>query len=107
MNKRYSSLDPCACQKLDPTILIVKSAEDRLSNELAEPFDRPTVWRILVQGQMCSAFVVIGGVSHNDPAQMAFTDDNGMIEALSADRADQSLHMPVIGYVSGGAPLSC
>jgi hypothetical protein len=72
----------------------MKSAEDRLSNELAAPLDRPTVWRILVQGQMCPAFVVIGGVSRNDPAQMAFAEDNGMIEALSADRADQSLPCP-------------
>ena len=55
----------------------MKSAEDRLSNELAEPLDRPTVWRILVQGQMCSAFVVIGDVSRNDPAQMAFAEDDG------------------------------
>jgi len=74
----------------------MKSAEDRLSNELAEPLDRPTVWRILVQGQMCPALVVIGGVGRNDPTQMAFAEDNGMIEALSADRADQSLHMPVL-----------
>ena len=75
---------------------MVKSTKDWPRSELAEPLDRPTVWRILVQGQMCPAFVVIGGVSRNDPAQMAFAEDNGMIEALSADRADQSLHMPVL-----------
>ena len=38
----------CAYQKLDPTILMMKSAEDRLSNKLAEPVDRPTARRILV-----------------------------------------------------------
>ena len=38
---------------------MIKFAEDRLSNKLAEPVDRPTVRRILVQRQMCSAFVVI------------------------------------------------
>jgi len=41
-------VDTCACQKLDPTILMMKSAEDRLSSELAEPLDRPTAWRVLV-----------------------------------------------------------
>lgn len=30
-----------------------------------------------------------------DPAQMAFADDNGIIEAFPADRADQSLPMAV------------
>jgi hypothetical protein len=48
---------------------MVKSAEDRPNNELAEPLDRPMARRILVQGQMCSAFVVIAGVGRNDPAQ--------------------------------------
>jgi hypothetical protein len=44
------ALGPCACQKLDPTILMMKSAKDRLSNELAEPVDRPMGRRILAQG---------------------------------------------------------
>jgi hypothetical protein len=38
----------CACRKLDPPVLMMKSAEDRLSSELAEPLDRPTAWRVLV-----------------------------------------------------------
>ena len=87
---------PCACQKLDPTILMMKSAKDRLSNKLAEPVDRPMVRRIFVQGQMCSAFVVIAGVGRKDQAQMALAEDDGMIEALPADRADQSLRMPIL-----------
>ena len=38
---------------------------------------------------------------------MALAEDDDMIEAFPSDRADQSFRMPVIGYVSGGAPLSC
>ena len=60
----------CACQKLDPTILMMKSAKDRLSNELAEPVDRPMIRRIFVQGQMCSAFVVQQG--SRTPTGLAF-----------------------------------
>ena len=41
----------CAYQKLYPTILMMKSAEDRPSNELAEPLDRPMAQGILPQGQ--------------------------------------------------------
>jgi hypothetical protein len=40
------------------------------SNELAEPLDRPTTRRILVQGQVRSQVVVIA-VSRKDSAQMA------------------------------------
>jgi hypothetical protein len=68
----------CSCgayQKLNPTILMMKSAEDRPSNELAKPLGRPTARRILVQRQVRSAFVVIAGVGLSDPAQMALAED--------------------------------
>jgi len=32
----------CACQLRHPAAFVTKSAEDRLSSELAEPLDRPT-----------------------------------------------------------------
>jgi hypothetical protein len=56
---------------------------------------------------MHSEFVVVAGVARKDPAQMALAEDDDVIEAFPADRADQSLHMPVIGYVSRGALTSC
>jgi hypothetical protein len=87
---------PCAYQKLNPTILMMKSAEDRPSNELSKPLDRPTARRILVQRQVRSAFVVIAGVGRSDPPQMALAEDNRMIKALPADRADQSFRIPVL-----------
>ena len=89
-------LNRCAYQKPNPTILMMKSAEDRPSNELAKPLDRPPARQILVQRQVRSAFVVIAGVGRSDPAQMALAEDNGMIKALPADRADQSFRMPVL-----------
>jgi len=85
----------CAYRKLDPTILMMKSAEDRLRNKLTVQLNRPIGRRILVQRQMCSAFVVIAGVGRKDPAQMGFTEDDDVIEAFTADRADQSLRMTV------------
>ena len=75
---------------------MMKSAEDRLTGELAEPLDWPMARRILTQGQMRSNSVVIAGVGRSDPAQMALAEDNRMIKALPADRADQSLRMPVL-----------
>ena len=69
---------------------MVQPAEDRPSNELAEPLDWPTAWRILVQGQVRPQFVVIRGVARKDPAQMGLAEDDDVIEAFPADRADQS-----------------
>jgi hypothetical protein len=65
------SCNGCPYRELYPAILMMKSAEDRLSSELAEPLDRPIARRILVQRQMRSKFVVIAGVGRKDPAQMA------------------------------------
>src|SRR4051794_2239978 len=88
-----SSITPCACRKLDPAIMMMKAAEDRLSSELTEPLDRPMARRFLIQGQMRSDSVVIAGVGRKDSTQMGVAEDDDVIEAFAADRADQSLRM--------------
>jgi hypothetical protein len=88
--------DGCACRKLDPAVLMMKAAEDRLSSELAEPSNRPMARRILVQGQMRSKLVVVAGVRRKDLAQMGLAEDDDVIEAFPPDRADQSLRMTVL-----------
>ena len=75
---------------------MMKSAENRPGSELAEPLDRPMVRRILIQGQMRSEFVVIACVGGKDSPQVGPAEDDDVIEAFSADRADQSLRMPVL-----------
>src|SRR3982074_1774710 len=45
---------------------------------------------------MRSDSVVIAGVGRKDPAQMGVAEDDDVIEAFPADRADQSLRMPVL-----------
>ena len=86
----------CPFRKLHPAICMMKSAEDRLSGGLAEPLDRPMDRRILVQGQVCAELVVIADVGRKDSAQMCLTKDDDVIEAFAADRADQSLRIPVL-----------
>jgi hypothetical protein len=75
---------------------MMKSAEDRLSRELAEPLDLPMDRRILSQRQMRSEFVVVAGVAGKDPAQMSLAEDDDLIEVFPADRTDQSLRMPIL-----------
>ena len=81
---------------LRPAILMVKPAQDGLSSELAEPLHLSTARRILAQGQMRSEFVVITGVGRKDAAQVGLAEDDDMIEAFPADRANQSFRMPVL-----------
>ena len=82
---------------------MMKSAENRPRAELAVSLDQPAARRILVQRQVRSEFVVIGGVGREDPAQMGLAEDDDVIEAFPADRTDQSLRMPVLCQGDRGA----
>ena len=75
---------------------MMKCAEDRSGRDLPVRLDRPMAWRIFVQRQMRPEFVVIAGVCRKDPPQMGLAKDDDVIEAFAADRADQSLHLPVL-----------
>ena len=75
---------------------MMKAAEDRLSGELAEPSDRPMARCILVERQMRSEIIVIKGIGSKNPAQMCLAENDDVIEAFAADRADQSLRMHVL-----------
>ena len=41
-------------------------------------------------------FIVIAGVGRKDPAQTGLAEDDDVIEAFTADRANQSLRMPIL-----------
>jgi hypothetical protein len=56
----------------------------------------PMARRILDQARICLESVVIAGVGRKDPAQMSVAKDDDVIEAFPADRADQSLRMPIL-----------
>ena len=83
-------------KKLYSAVLMMKSAEDRPRCYLAIPVDRPMDRRIFFQGQVRSSFVVIAGVGRKNLAQMGFAEDDDVIEAFSADRADQPFRVPVL-----------
>jgi hypothetical protein len=63
---------------------MMKSAEDRLSSELAEPLDRSRGWRILAQRQMRSEPVVIARVGRKDSAQMGVHTENLIRAGMSS-----------------------
>jgi hypothetical protein len=86
----------CACRKLHPAIFVVEPTENRPYDDLAEPLDRPMQRRIFVQGRVRPDVIIVGSVCHEVPVQMGLAGDDDVIEALPADRADQSLRMPIL-----------
>src|SRR5262249_43092277 len=53
-------------------------------------FDLSWKWRVPLQGPMRARIVIIVQVFPQDSAQLVFTDDDQMIETLSANRADDA-----------------
>ena len=64
---------------------MMKPTQDLRRDHLTEPFDRSMGWRILVQRQMRSRFVVIGSIGFEDAAQMVFASDHHVVQALATD----------------------
>jgi hypothetical protein len=86
----------CPYRGLHPAVLMVKPAEDGPRSDLAGPMNGTTERRVLGEGEVRPEVIVIVGIRRKDPAQMGFTKDDDVIEAFPADRADQSLRMPIL-----------
>jgi hypothetical protein len=65
------------------------------------PFDGPDVWRILVERQMRASPMVVREVARQDATQVAFAQDEDVIQALAPDRADEPLHEGVLPRAGG------
>src|SRR5947209_6476968 len=53
--------------------------------------DGPAVGRILVEREMRASPVIVGEVAGQDAAQVAFAENQNVIQTLAADRADEPL----------------
>ena len=54
---------------------------------------RSRFWRILAQGQVSSRSMIVVGVETESLPERGFVEDHHVIEALTADRADQAFHV--------------
>ena len=84
------------CRKLDPAVLVMKSAEDRSSNDVTEALGRSRQRGVLRQSEVRSNLVIVGRIGVEGAAQVALAQDDDVIETFPADRADQSLRMTVL-----------
>jgi hypothetical protein len=78
-----------------PAEIYIRSIDDEVRRGSAT-LNRAMGWRVLVQGQMRSKFVVVVGVGGKDSTQVGVAKDDDMVEAFPAYRANQSLRMPVL-----------
>ena len=58
--------------------------------------DGPAVGRILVEREMRASPVIVGEVAGQDAAQVAFAENQNVIQTLAADRADEPLREGIL-----------
>ena len=68
--------------------------------------DGPDVRRILVERKMRASPVIVGEVAGQDAAQVAFAENQDVIQTLASDRADESLGERILPGVGGAVRTS-
>jgi hypothetical protein len=93
----------CPYREQYPAVFMMKSAKNRSCRDLPKPLSRTTERRVLAESEVRPGVIIKGGVGRKDPAQMGLAKDDDMIETFAADRANQSLRMPILP----GRPCGC
>src|SRR5246127_4600579 len=95
------------CTKnLNPSVLMMKSAQDSVRTYDAGSLNRTRNRRIFVQGSMRSDEVVIIGVRFQSPAQMLLAEDDEVIQTLTPDRSYSRSAKPFCQGEAGEMGLS-
>src|SRR4029077_16631130 len=56
---------------------------------------------ILLEREVRTDPVIVGGISRQDPAQMRFAEHHDMVKAFTSDRADEAFDMAVLPRRAG------
>jgi hypothetical protein len=51
---------------------------------------------VLVQRSMGPRLIIVGSIGAYDPAQVRFTEHDDVVQALPADRANESLNVSIL-----------
>jgi hypothetical protein len=85
--------------------MVMQSAEDRQGYNSSGRMDGSGDRSVLDKGQMRSSDVVVFRIRAEHMAQMSLPEDEDVIKALPADRADQPFGMAVLPRPSSGSRL--
>jgi hypothetical protein len=75
--------------KIHPAVLMMESGENQPRGDATALLNGQTTRRIFVQRQMRSVFVLVANVGTKNSTQVGVTEDDNVIGAFPADRANQ------------------
>ena len=85
---------------------MVKSAKDRIRNNVSEPLDRTCAGRVLPKRDVSSHFIIIDGIFRKNSPKVLCVEYHQMVKTFVSDRPDQALNISVLpGRVERGGPI--
>ena len=104
---QFARLKPVSTENLNPYIMVMKPAQDWAGTDGSSPLNGARDRRIFVQRPVRSDVVVIASIGSQDPAQMFLAQDDKMVQALPADRANEPFNVSVLpGRSKRNRPIS-
>jgi hypothetical protein len=70
---------PCPCRKSNANVVMMQPAEDGPRFDAPDSVNWPPHRRILVQGQVCSAPIVVARVTAQQVEKMALSQDDHVV----------------------------
>ena len=92
---KATSIRVCT-ENLDPDVMVMQSAEERIGANAADPLNWARDRRIFVQRSVRSRLIIVRGVFAQDPAQVRLAQEDNMVDALATDRSGQSFGEAVL-----------
>ena len=96
----HNSACHCPFRKLNPAVLMVKSAQNVASDDAAAALNGSAMWGIFLQAEMGPCRVVIRSVFLQDAPKMGLAPHDHVVKTLTSDRADCALDMSVLPWRS-------
>ena len=92
--------ETCLFRKLNPTVLMMKSAQDVAGDDAAAALNRSAMWGIFLQTEMGPCRVVIRSVFLQHTSKMGLAPHDHVVKTLTSDRADCALDISVLPWRS-------
>ena len=86
----------CPCRKSNANVVMMQAAEDGPRFDAAEGVNWSPRRRILVQGQVCSAPIVVARITEQQMEKVALSQDNHVVQTVPSDRTDRPLTISVL-----------
>ena len=87
---------PVPVGKSNANVVMMQAAEDGPRFDAAEGVNWSPRRRILVQGQVCSAPIVVARITAQQMEKVALSQDNHVVQTVPSDRTDRPLAISVL-----------